>query len=338
MISPSRFGGTVLITGGAGYIGSHTAWACLEAGLRVVVFDDLSTGSRAAVPIKAAFVEGAVQDRDLVHEIVRTHEVGAVLHLAASTIVSESMIDPEKYRQNNTLASFRLMETVSSLGGMPFILSSTAAVYAPSRSERLCELSATRPVSPYGQSKLHAERLLAGVAGVFDFPYLVLRYFNVAGADPLGRTGPSARSATHLIKAATQAALGVRPALPIHGLSHDTPDGACVRDYIHVSDLAQLHVHALDHLVCGGASGVINCGSGQGASVLDVVAAFEAELGCALPTVNVAPRPGDLAHVVADTTKLRHLLPTWTPRHRDLSAIVGSALTWERRVLTWAAA
>jgi UDP-glucose 4-epimerase len=330
MISPERFKGAVLITGGAGYIGSHTAWACLEAGLEVVVLDDLSTGSHAAVPRQARFVEGGVENRELVREIIRTHEIGAVLHLAASTIVSESILDPEKYRQNNTFASLRLMEAVSSLGGLPFILSSTAAVYAPRRSERLCELSSTQPVSPYGLSKLQAEQLLAGVASVFGFPYLSLRYFNVAGADPQGRTGPSARSATHLIKAATQAALGLRPALPIHGRSHDTPDGACVRDYIHVSDLAQLHVHALDHLVCGGASGVINCGSGRGTSVLEVVAAFEAELGSALPIVNAPPRPGDLAHVVADTTKLGERLPRWAPRHGDLGAIVSSALAWER--------
>jgi UDP-glucose 4-epimerase len=332
MISQRRFKGTVLITGGAGYIGSHVAWACLEAGLGVVVLDDLSTGSRAIVPGQARFIQGKVEDRDRVHEIIRTYEIGAVLHLAASTIVAESMIDPEKYRQNNTFASLRLMEAVSSLGGLPFILSSTAAVYAPGRTERLCESSSTRPVSPYGLSKLQAEQLLGGVASVFGFPYLALRYFNVAGADPLGRTGPSSRSVTHLLRAATQAALGLRPALPIHGRSHDTPDGACVRDYIHVSDLARLHVHALDHLVCGGASGVINCGSGQGVSVLEVVAAFEAELGRALPTVNAAPRPGDAAHVVADTTRLCERLPDWAPRHGDLGAIVSSALAWERRL------
>jgi UDP-glucose 4-epimerase len=332
MISQRRFKGTVLITGGAGYIGSHVAWACLDAGLGVVVLDDLSTGSRAVVPRPARFVEGGVEDRDLVHEIIRTNEIGAVLHLAASTLVAESMIDPEKYRRNNTLASLRLMEAVSSLGGLPFILSSTAAVYAPGRTERLCELSSTPPPTPYGLSKLHAEQLLAGVASVFGFPSLVLRYFNVAGADPLGRAGPTAGSATHLLKAATQAALGMRPALPIHGRSHDTPDGACVRDYIHVSDLAQLHVHALDHLICGGASDVINCGSGRGVSVLDVVAAFEAELGRALPTVTTAPRPGDAAHVVADTTRLGERLPDWAPRHGDLGAIVSSALAWERRL------
>ncbi|MHB8283238.1 MAG: UDP-glucose 4-epimerase GalE [Caulobacteraceae bacterium] len=329
---------TVLITGGAGYIGSHTAWACLDAGLRVVVLDNLSTGARAAVPPKAIFVEGAVEDRDLVHELIRTYEIGAVLHLAASTIVEESMLDPYKYHRNNTLNSFRLMEAVANLGGMPFILSSTAAVYAPCPGGRLSESASVNPVSPYGLSKLRAEQLLAGTASVFGFPYLAMRYFNVAGADPLGRTGPSARSATHLLKVAVQAALGLRPTLPIHGRSHATPDGACVRDYIHVSDLAQAHVHALAHLARGGASGLVNCGTGRGASVLEVVAALEAELGRALPTVNAEPRLGDIAYVVADATKLRQLLPDWAPRYDDLRAIVSSALAWERRVLAHAAA
>jgi len=337
MIAALRDLGAVLITGGAGYIGSHTAWACLDAGLRVVILDNLSTGVRHAAPPKAVFVEGAVEDRDLVHEVIRTYEVGAVLHFAASTIVEESMVDPDKYHRNNTLNSFRLMEAIASLGGMPFILSSTAAVYAPSPQGRLTESASVDPVSPYGLSKLRAEQLLAGTASVFGFPYLAMRYFNVAGADPLGRTGPSARSATHLLKVAVQAALGLRPTLPIHGRSHDTPDGACVRDYIHVSDLAQAHVHALAHLAGGGASGVVNCGTGRGASVLEVVAALEAELGRALPTTNAAARLGDVAYAVADETKLRQLLPDWTPRYEDLGLIVRSALAWERHMLAHAA-
>jgi len=294
MIAALRDLGAVLITGGAGYIGSHTAWACLDAGLRVVILDNLSTGVRHAAPPKAVFVEGAVEDRDLVHEVIRTYEVGAVLHFAASTIVEESMVDPDKYHRNNTLNSFRLMEAIASLGGMPFILSSTAAVYAPSPQGRLTESASVDPVSPYGLSKLRAEQLLAGTASVFGFPYLAMRYFNVAGADPLGRTGPSARSATHLLKVAVQAALGLRPTLPIHGRSHDTPDGACVRDYIHVSDLAQAHVHALAHLA-------------------------------------------GVAYAVADETKLRQLLPDWTPRYEDLGLIVRSALAWERHMLAHAA-
>jgi UDP-glucose 4-epimerase len=338
MISPHRFTGTVLITGGAGYIGSQTGWACLDAGLRVIVLDNLTTGSRHAVPAKATLVEGAIEDRELVRELIRTYEVGAVLHLAASTIVSESLVDPDKYHRNNTLNSSCLMETIASMGGLPFILSSTAAVYAPSPLDRLSELASTGPVSPYGLSKLRAEQLLALTASEFGFPYLSLRYFNVAGADPLGRTGPSARGATHLLKAAAQTALGLRPSLPVHGRSHDTPDGACVRDYIHVADLAELHIHALDYLVRGGGSGVINCGSGRGASVLDVVAAFEAELGRPLPTIDAAPRRGDVAKVVADATKLRRLLPDWTPRYDNLGLIVASALAWERRILSRAAA
>jgi UDP-glucose 4-epimerase len=324
------FKGTVLITGGAGYVGSHTAWACLEAGLRVVVLDDLSTGSRALVPPGAIFVEGAVQARERVHDLIRTYEIDAVLHLAASTVVAESMIDPQKYYRNNTFNSFKLMEAIAALGGRPFILSSTAAVYAPAPVGRLCEIASTGPISPYGLSKLRAEQLLANTASLYGFPYLVLRYFNVAGADPLGRTGPSMSGGSHLLSAATQAALGVRAALPIHGRGHATPDGACVRDYIHVSDLAAIHVHALDHLVQGGASGVINCGSGRGASVLEVVAAFEAELGRALPTQDASPRLGDLAFVVADETRLRQMLPNWTPQYSGLDPIVRSALAWAR--------
>jgi UDP-glucose 4-epimerase len=321
---------TALVTGGAGYIGSHMALALIERGEKVVVLDNLSTGVRALAPQAARFVEGDVKDRDLVGRIIAEHQVDCVFHFAGSTVVPESVADPLRYYANNTAHSRDLIEACVAGGVKYFIFSSTAAVYGASESATIGENDAKAPANPYGRSKLVTEWILQDTAQATGLRYVALRYFNVAGADPLGRTGQSTPQATHLIKRACQAALGRLPYLGIFGVDFDTPDGTGVRDYIHVSDLVAAHALALDHLRAGGESGVFNCGYGRGFSVREVIGAVEQASGRKLEVRELPRRPGDPPAVVADPSRLKHKLG-WRPRYDALEQIVQHALAWERR-------
>ena len=320
---------TVLVTGGAGYIGSHMVLALLDAGERVVVVDNLSTGFRSAVPPPAILIEGNVGDQDLVRRAVEEHGVRAIIHFAGSIVVPDSVADPLGYYLNNTVNSRALIEVAVKTGVRSFIFSSTAAVYGNPTEIPVKEDAALKPVSPYGTSKLMTELMLADTAFAHDFRYVALRYFNVAGADPAGRTGQSTPRATHLIKVACETALGKRASMDVFGTDYPTPDGTCIRDYIHVTDLVAAHMAALRHLEGGGASDVFNCGYSSGYSVLEVIEAVKRAAGGAFP-VNLAPRrPGDAEAIVADSAKIRGRLG-WEPRLADLDLIVTHALAWER--------
>ncbi len=318
----------VLVTGGAGYIGSHAALACLEAGYRVVVIDDLSNGERACVPPEAAFEALDVADTERVGALMARERVEAVLHYAGSIVVPDSIARPGEYYENNTVKSLALACLAAKAGVSAFVFSSTAAVYAPGAAGAIAEDSPKAPLSPYGASKLMTERMLADIGAAHDLSVGILRYFNVAGADPQGRTGQCTPNATHLIKVAAQTACGRRDVLPVYGADYDTPDGSCVRDYIHVSDLADAHVLALDHLLAGGAGFTFNCGYGRGASVFEVIRAMEKAAVRPLPVTLRPRRPGDAAALVSDPARLKAALP-WRPKFANLDAIVASALAWE---------
>jgi UDP-glucose 4-epimerase len=320
----------VLVTGGAGYIGSHMALALLERGETVVILDNLSTGVRDLVPEDAHFVQGNVGNRALVRKIIAEHAIDSVLHFAASTVVPDSVADPLKYYANNTANSRSFIEACVKSGVKHFIFSSTAAVYGASDEAMIDESARTAPANPYGRSKLMVEWMLQDAAQASGLRYIALRYFNVAGADPLGRTGQSTPRATHLIKRACQTALGRLPYLGIFGVDFATPDGTGVRDYIHVSDLVAAHALALDHLRGGGESGVFNCGYGHGFSVRDVIGAVEQASGCKLAVKELPRRPGDPPAVVADPGRLKRRLG-WRPRYDGLDVIVRDALAWESR-------
>ncbi len=321
---------TVLVTGGAGYIGNHTVYALLDRGDDVVVLDDLSTGSRSLVGDKAVFVEGDVADQALVARIIREYGIDAVVHFAGSIVVPESVAQPLAYYANNVVASRSLIETCVREGVNAFIFSSTATVYAADASQPLHEEAPKAPISPYARSKLMTEWMLEDTSRAYDFRYIVLRYFNVAGADPEGRTGQSAPRATHLIKRACQVALGRVSHLDIFGTDYPTPDGTGIRDYIHVTDLANAHLLALDALRAGAAATSYNCGYGRGLSVRQIVEGIEAVLGHKLSVKEGPRRPGDSPVLVADPRKLKAALH-WQPKHEDLDGILRSALDWERR-------
>jgi UDP-glucose 4-epimerase len=329
---PAPAGGPcILITGGAGYVGSHAVLELLKSGFRAVVLDNLVTGFRGAVHPCAAFVEGCVEDDMLVRRLLRDHDVRGILHCAGSTIAPESVRDPLKYYRNNTSASRSLLESAVAERVHHFVFSSTASVYGPSGPSPVCEQSALQPATPYGRSKLLTEWMLDDVAGSYPFNYCTLRYFNVAGADPRGRIGPSSVSATHLIKVAVEVAVGKRSEVTVYGNDFATPDGTGVRDYIHVSDLARVHVLALDELFARpGLSHVLNCGYGRGHSVLEVLDMVGQEAGRPIPHVVGPRRPGDLDRVVADNRRLKECL-AWRPQY-DLRAIVADALRWEARL------
>jgi UDP-glucose 4-epimerase len=326
---PARTSGSILITGGAGYIGSHVVWALADRGADPVVIDNFSTGYRAALPAGVTLHEADIGDRAAVRRVLERHRPAAVIHFAGSVVVPESVADPLKYYGNNVAASLALLAECTAAGVGTFIFSSTAAVYGTPDHIPVTEEAPTRPLNPYGWSKLMFEQMLRDTALVSGMKVGILRYFNVAGADPDLRTGQFSPTATHLITVACQAALGRRPHLTIFGDDYETPDGTGVRDFIHVSDLAAAHLSALDHLLGGGESFTLNCGYGRGYSVREVVAKLEAVLGARLPVVVAARRPGDAGAVVADSSRLRRTLP-WTPRHDDLGTIVGHALAWER--------
>ncbi|MBA2665304.1 MAG: UDP-glucose 4-epimerase GalE [Bradymonadaceae bacterium] len=319
----------VLVTGGAGYIGSHVAFELLDAGHEVVVLDNLVTGVRENVPAQAEFIEGDIADTERVGQIFTKLGAQAVLHFAGSIVVPESVSNPLKYYLNNTSKTRSLLESCTSHGIDKFIFSSTAAVYGIPEHSPVTELTPTVPINPYGRSKLMTEWMLADLAHAHDFRYVALRYFNVAGADARGRTGQSTPEATHLIKVATQTALGRRPFIEVFGTDYPTPDGTCVRDYIHVSDLATAHVMALEHLSAGHASQILNCGYGHGFSVQEVLATVKSASNTDFE-VRLAPRrAGDPPELTANSSKLRELF-SWTPRFDDLDTIVRTAYAWER--------
>jgi UDP-glucose 4-epimerase len=324
---------TVLVTGGAGYIGSHMVLALLDAGEEVVVLDNLSTGFSWVLPKKVPLVVGDMGDQDLVARTIREHHVAAIAHFAAKIVVPDSVADPLGYYLNNTVKSRALIEAAVRGGVKHFIFSSTAAVYGEPSVIPVPEDLPLDPVSPYGRSKLMTEWMLQDTARAHDLAYVILRYFNVAGADPKGRAGQSTANATHLIKVAAQTALGDRPRIEVFGTDYPTKDGSCVRDYIQVSDLADAHMVALKHLRNGGGSLTLNCGYGQGFSVLEVIDVVKAVSGVDFPVVLSPRRPGDPAAIVARADRIRAELG-WRPRNDDLRQIVSQALTWERSLKT----
>jgi len=323
---------TVLVTGGAGYIGSHMVHALVDAGRRVVVLDDLSTGFRWALPRQARLIVGDIGDQMLVEKLIAEHEVTAILHFAGSIVVPESIRDPLGYYLNNTVKTRAVLAAAVTAGVGRFVFSSTAAVYGTPAVCPVTEDAPTLPLNPYGASKLMSERMLADTAAAHDFRFVALRYFNVAGADPAGRMGLSTRGATHLLKIACETALGRRPVMEVFGTDYPTADGTGVRDYIHVSDLVAAHLLALQHLEGGGESGVFNCGYGRGFSVLEVIEAVRRVSGHDFPVVYGPRRPGDAAMVIADSRRLADTFG-WRPRYDRLETIVAHALAWEDRLM-----
>jgi UDP-glucose 4-epimerase len=322
---------TVLVTGGAGYIGSHMVYALLDRGERVVVLDNLSTGFRWAVPDGVPLIVADAGDIETVLPALHTHGVESVVHFAAKIVVPESVADPLGYYLNNTVKSRALIAAAIGAGVRHFIFSSTAAVYGDPAVSPVPEDCAVSPMSPYGASKLMTETMLRDVAVAHGLGTVILRYFNVAGADPKGRTGQSTPAATHLIKVAVQSALGLRPGMHIYGTDYPTADGTCVRDYIHVTDLVRAHVDALDYLRRGGELLTCNVGYGRGYSVREVVDTVRAVSGVAF-RADIAPRrAGDPASIVAANDRAKRALG-WRPEIEDLATIVEHALRWERRL------
>ena len=322
---------TVLVTGGAGYIGSHMVLALRDAGEKVVVLDNLSTGFRWALPDDVPLYVGETGNESLVTAIIGAHDVRAIIHFAASIVVPDSVSDPLGYYRNNTSNARSLIECAVKGGVKHFIFSSTAAVYGTPKTLPVAEDAPLAPESPYGTSKLMTETILRDASRAHNMSHVILRYFNVAGADPAGRTGQSSRNATHLIKAGVQAALGIRPGLQVFGTDYPTPDGTCLRDYIHVSDLVAAHSSALAYLRDGGSSETFNCGYGRGYSVLDVIETVKRVSGLDFPVTYVARRPGDATAVVAGNQRILAGLG-WTPQRDDLDLIVGHAFAWEKKL------
>jgi UDP-glucose 4-epimerase len=323
---------TTLVTGGAGYIGSQMVYALIESGERAVVLDDLSTGFDWAVAQGVPLVIGNTGDQKLVANLIREHRVDAIIHFAASVVVPDSVRDPLGYYRNNTVNSRALIECAVNGGVRHFIFSSTAAVYGNPAKIPVTEEAPTLPISPYGWSKLMTEIILRDAGSAHGMRYAALRYFNVAGADPQGRTGQSTAGATHLIKVAVETALGLRSKLEIFGTDYPTADGTCIRDYIHVGDLAAAHCEALRQLRAGAPSFTLNCGYGHGFSVRQVIEAVKHVAGVDFKVETASRRPGDAAAIVADISRLRETL-RWMPRHDDLATIVGHALAWERQLM-----
>jgi UDP-glucose 4-epimerase len=322
---------TVLVTGGAGYIGSHMVHALVDAGERVVVLDNLTTGFDWAVAPGASLVIGETGDQSCMAALIAEHLIDVVIHFAASTVVPDSLRDPLGYYRNNTANSRALIETAVKQGVRHFIFSSTAAVYGNPKRVPVREDDATAPMSPYGSSKLMTEIMLRDAGSAYGLRHVILRYFNVAGADPLGRTGQSTRRATHLIKVAVEAALGLRPKLEVFGADYPTPDGTCIRDYIHVCDLVRAHSDALAYLRGGGESATLNCGYGRGFSVREVIDTVKQVSGVDFKVEFAGRRAGDPANIVAASDLVRSTLK-WQPRFHDLQTIVTHALAWELKL------
>jgi len=324
---------TVLVTGGAGYIGSHMVLELVSSHENVVVLDNLSTGFRRAVAPEAKLVIGDIEDQNLVSKIIRSHNITAIIHFAGSIIVPQSVEKPLMYYHNNTAKTRTLIETAVLCGVKHFIFSSTAAVYGMPGREPVSETAPLKPMSPYGTSKLMSELMLKDTATAHDFHYVALRYFNVAGADPKGRSGQSMPRATHLIKVACETALGKRSHMEVFGTDYETEDGTCIRDYIHVTDLTRAHMDALSYLRKGGTPDVFNCGYSRGYSVFQVVDAVKRVSGVDFKVKMSQRRPGDPAAIVAASDKIRETL-MWSPRFDDIDTIVSDALAWERKLET----
>jgi UDP-glucose 4-epimerase len=322
---------SVLVTGGAGYIGGHMTLGLLDAGEKVVVLDDLSTGFDWAVSEPARLVAGDMGDADLVARLIDEHEVDAIAHFAAKIVVPDSVVDPLGYYLNNTTKARTLIETAIKGGVKNFIFSSTAAVYGETSSEPVSEETPLAPISPYGRSKLMVEWMLEDVSRAHDFRYVALRYFNVAGADPQGRLGQSTPQATHLIKRGVQTALGIYPSMEIFGQDYPTRDGTCIRDYIQVTDLIDAHMAALRYLRGGAESVVCNCGYGHGQTVKEVVDVVKRVSGVDFQVILSPRRAGDPAAIVARADRAKHVLG-WKPTRDNLDEIVRQALDWERRL------
>ena len=322
--------GTILVTGGAGYIGSHVARQLREAGERVVILDDLSTGFESAT-LGAPLVVGNTGDREVVAKLIDEHRVETVMHFAARTIVPESVADPLRYYSNNTCATRNLLECCQRQDVKHFVFSSTAAVYGIPEGGRAREDSPTAPINPYGASKLMSEWMLRDLSAASPLRHVILRYFNVAGCDPEMRIGQSTAAATLLFKVAAEVAVGKRRLLSIFGTDYPTPDGTGVRDYIHVEDLADAHVRALAYLRKGGMSTTLNCGYGHGYSVRDVIRAVEHANGAPIAVVEEPRRAGDPPTLIAVADRVREVLG-WTPRHDDLDTIARTSLNWERKL------
>ena len=322
----------VLVTGGAGYIGSHAVLALKDAGWPVAVIDDLSNGSRQVVSEGVVFFEGNIADRPLVDRILRDQGIGGIMHFAGSIVVPESVEHPLKYYANNTLASHSLISAAVDAGVKHILFSSTAAVYGAPEQVPIVEEEPKQPINPYGASKLMTERMLQDASAAHPFNFGALRYFNVAGADPQGRTGQIGKGSTHLIKIAAEAAVGKRPQVAVYGTDYPTPDGTCIRDYIHVSDLAAAHVAALEWLIQHpGENLVMNCGYGKGLSVLEVLDAVDRHTNLPIKRVLEGRRAGDPPELIAGNGKLLGTLD-WRPQYADIDRIVGDALAWERKL------
>ena len=318
----------VLVTGGAGYIGSHVVRQLGEAGYDVVVFDNLSTGHRWAVT-HGELVEGDLADEQAIEALFSAHRFDAVLHFAAHIVVPESVANPLKYYRNNTRNTLNLLAAVERHGVEKMVFSSTAAVYGMPDETMLTEQLPLAPINPYGASKMMSERMIMDLAAASSLRYVVLRYFNVAGADPQTRLGQATPEATHLIKVACECATGARDGMQIFGTDYSTRDGTCVRDYIHVEDLASAHIRALEYMTAGGESQVLNCGYGRGFTVREVIDEVKRLSGVDFPVTETGRRAGDPEALMADNTEIRRNL-NWTPRYDDLETIVRTALDWER--------
>ena len=322
----------VLVTGGAGYIGSHAVLALADRGVPVCVIDNLTTGFRFAIPDGVPLYEGDIEDSALLARIFAEQRIGAVMHFAGSIIVPESVENPLKYYHNNTAKTRALLAAAVEAGVPHFIFSSTAATYGIPEVSPVTEDSTKAPINPYGMSKLMTEFMLADTARAHALNYCALRYFNVAGADPQARTGQSTAGATHLIKVAVEAALGKRDHVGVFGTDFDTPDGTGVRDYIHVSDLAEAHVLALEALVAQPARSLtMNCGYGRGFSVLEVLDAVDRVTNNKIDRRLQGRRAGDPDALISDNSRIKSTLP-WVPKYADLDTIVGHALAWERKL------
>jgi UDP-glucose 4-epimerase len=322
---------TVLVTGGAGYIGSHTVLALAEAGEDVVVIDDLSTGFSAYLPEGVPLFIGDAGDENLLEGVIAQHDIESIIHFAGSVVVPDSMRDPLGYYRNNFTTARNLLNVAVKRGIGRFIFSSTAAVYGNPDQVPVPEHAPTRPLSPYGSSKLMTEIMLHDVASAYGMQYVTLRYFNVAGADPQARIGLATVGATHLLKIAVEAATGQRAKIDVFGTDYPTQDGSCIRDFIHVTDLSQAHRSALAYLRNGGASTTLNCGYGRGYSVLETIDAVRRVSGRSFAVQYAPRRPGDIMTMVADTSRIRGLLD-WKPQYDDLETIAAHALAWEEKL------